>query len=57
MSVPCFMIGKSAIGMCDKRANDASAEPALAHVGERLIIDDIVAKPPAQQAQEVEATL
>ena len=55
MSLPRRAIGEDAIGMLAQAGDDGAGERAGAHVGQSLVIDDVIAMPGAQQFEEVEA--
>ncbi len=57
MSDPGPPIGESALFMFSQAGDDRSGERAGAHVGEGILIDDVIAAPGAQQFEEVEAAL
>lgn len=57
MSDPGPPTGESALLMLSQAGDDRAGERAGAHVGQGLLIDDVIAAPGPQQFEEVEATL
>jgi len=55
--VPGRLIGEAAVGMSAEPTDHMTGQRAFAHLGERLVIDDVIAMAGAQQAEEVEAAL
>ena len=57
MRGPGRLIGEAAVGMFGQAGDDMAGERAVAHIGQRLGIDDVIAMAGAQQREEVEAAL
>ena len=57
VGVPGVVIGEAAVGMLDQASDHWAGQCTLAHVGERLGIDDVIVMAGAQQLEEVEAAL
>jgi len=57
MRGPCRLVGEVTIGMFGEPGDHLSGERTFAHIGERCVIDDVIAMAGAQQAEEVEAAL
>src|SRR5438876_802336 len=57
MRAPGRLIGKALVGMFDQAGDRMLGQGALAHVGERVGIDDVIAVAGAQQFEEVAAAL
>src|SRR6266481_9551596 len=57
MRAPGRLIGKALVGMFDQAGDHMLGQGALAHVGERVGIDDVIAVAGAQQFEEVAAAL
>jgi hypothetical protein len=54
MCGPRPLIGKAALGMFGKPGDQVSGQRAFAHIGERYVVDDVIAMAGAQQAEEIE---
>jgi hypothetical protein len=57
MGFPGRMIAELSVGMIQKVGDHRTGQRPLAHVGDRLIIDHVIAVAGAQQFEEVEAAL
>ncbi len=57
VGVPGIVTGKAAVGVLDQASDHMGAQGAVAHVGERLGVDDVIVVAGAQQREEVEAAL
>jgi hypothetical protein len=57
MVVPGGLVGKASGGMLEKASDHVFGQRAFAHVGDRLIIDDVIAVTDARRFEEVEAAL
>jgi hypothetical protein len=57
MRGPCRLIGEVTVGMLGEPSDHRAGQRALAHIGERRVIDDVIAMAGTQQAKEVEAAL
>ncbi len=55
MGVPGRLIRKGAVGMFRQAVDHRGGQRTFAHVGERLVIDDVIVVAGAQQRKEVEA--
>ena len=57
MRGPGHLIGEATVGMFGEPGDHMAGQRAFAHVGERFVIDDVIAVAGAQQGEEVEAAL
>src|ERR1700752_3705509 len=57
VDVPCGLTGEEPVGMFGQAGDHWPRERTLAHVGQRLIVDDVVAVASAQQLEEIAAVL
>jgi hypothetical protein len=57
MAVPGGLVGKASGGMLENASDHVFGQRAFAYVGDRLIIDDVIAVTGAQRFEEVEAAL
>ena len=54
---PGLLIGEVAVGMFGEPGDHMAGQRAFAHIGERGVIDDVIAMAGAQQAEKIEAAL
>jgi hypothetical protein len=57
MRGPCRLIGEVTIGLFAEQGDHMRRQRPFAHIGERCVIDDVIATTGAEQAEEVEAAL
>ena len=54
---PGLLIGEVTVGMFGESGDHTAGQRAFAHIGERGVIDDVIAMAGAQQAEKIEAAL
>src|SRR5271163_4698487 len=54
---PGLLIGEVTVGMFGEPGDHMASQRAFAHIGERGVIDDVIAMAGAQQAEKIEAAL
>ena len=54
---PGLLVGEVTVGMFGEPGDHMAGQRAFAHIGERGVIDDVIAMAGAQQAEKIEAAL